>query len=766
MSEILHRIFKIDKDNNPLISILLSNRKSSLPLMDELLLHSSGPITDLSEYSFLPALDSLRILFFEPENANHNQLKNSALDGNVLLEKPNPLQMLIQELKNNQWSTIKESYAKDLSEAMRIMKDYEIKCNSENELPIIPGGFAGLLGYDMSRWTNSVFLNHVPKSGSLLGVMWRTEAWWVHERKTNQLHSISLEDHPWSNATFDDNINQHRYPLTPIKNIVPDSESDAKHARKISQIKDAIVKGNLYQLNYGRTWKGKMSDHPWDSFSRMINNNPSPFGAWFYVHDHGWAVSSASPERLIKTDGKIVNTRPIKGTRARGLDEETDLELKFELVSSEKELAEHLMLVDLERNDLTPICKPGTVHWANWRIEALSTVQHLVSGVEGELAPELTVGDALASLFPGGSITGCPKLVTIAAINELEQHPRGAWTGSVGHINFHNRKSEWNILIRTLESHSGPNSWYGTVQAGGGIVNDSIPSKEVEESRWKAAAITEATWGFRTGFSGTDLPERNMKISPIPKKSGLLSKLGPRKNFTYKNNGKIIRGETSKESSRILIIDNLDSFTENIANSISNMGKNVRILQGRPIDSIDNVNEIIKKWIKIYNPSHIIIGPGPSKPNKSEISMHLSRMALEGKLKNNNNLHISLLGLCLGHQAIGLAAGWELLESPLGAVHGKPSEIMHDGKGLYQNLPNPLTLMRYNSLILSPNNDLLIETCWEESNNLIMGLRHPILPVFGIQFHPESVGSPLGNKILQNFINKKPINISKIYIEN
>ena len=146
--------------------------------------------------------------------------------------------------------------------------------------------------------------------------------------------------------------------------------------------------------------------------------------------------------------------------------------------------------------------------------------------------------------------------------------------------------------------------------------------------------------------------------------------------------------------------------------------------------------------------------------------MHLSRMALEGKLKNNNNLHISLLGLCLGHQAIGLAAGWELLESPLGAVHGKPSEIIHDGKGLYQNLPNPLTLMRYNSLILSSNNDLLIETCWEESNNLIMGLRHPILPVFGIQFHPESVGSPLGNKILQNFINKKPINISKIYIEN
>ena len=765
MSQILHRIFEIEKDNSPLISILLSNRKTSLPLMDELLFHSSGPITDLSEYSFLPSLDSLRILFFEPEKNNYQQTQDSALDGNILLKKPIPLQMLIQELVNNQWSTIKEYRPKDLSEAMEIMESYEIKCNSESKLPIIPGGFAGLLGYDLSRWTNSIFLNHVPKSGSLLGVMWRTEAWWVHERTTNQLHSISFEDHSWSKMTFNDEVNQHPYPLIPTKNIVPDSESDADHARKISQIKEAIVKGNLYQLNYGRTWKGEMPDHPWNSFSRMVKNNPSPFGAWLYVHDHGWAVSSTSPERLIKTEGKIVNTRPIKGTRARGLDEEADLDLKYELISSPKELAEHLMLVDLERNDLTPICVPGTVHWENWRIEALSTVQHLVSGVEGELAPEMTVGDAFVSLFPGGSITGCPKLVTIAAINELEKHPRSAWTGSIGHINFNNKISEWNILIRTLESHSAPNSWYGTVQAGGGIVNDSIPSEEVEESRWKAAAITEATWGFRTGFSGTDLPKRKMTISPIPKVSGPLSKLGPKKNYISKNNGKIIRGEDNIEFSQVIIIDNLDSFTENIANSIANMGKNVRILEGRPIDKIENIDETIKTWIKLYQPSHIIIGPGPSQPNKSQISMHLARMALEGKLSNNNQ-HIPLLGLCLGHQAIGLAAGWELIESPLGAVHGKPSEIIHDGKGLYRNLPNPITLMRYNSLVLIPKNNSLVETSWENVNNLLMGIRHPSLPVFGIQFHPESVGSPMGNQILLNFINKKPVNISRIYIQN
>ena len=198
---------------------------------------------------------------------------------------------------------------------------------------------------------------------------------------------------------------------------------------------------------------------------------------------------------------------------------------------------------------------------------------------------------------------------------------------------------------------------------------------------------------------------------------------------------------------------------------ISNIGKDVRIIEGRPLEKSINIEKVIRKWIEMYNPSHIIIGPGPSVPNNSEISMQLAKMALEGKLQNNNS-HIPLLGLCLGHQAIGLAAGWGLIESPLGAVHGKPSQIVHDGKGLYRDLPNPITLMRYNSLILSPNNDTLIPTCWDESKTLLMGFRHSKLPIFGIQFHPESVGSPMGNHILLNFVNNKPNNISKIFIQN
>jgi len=764
MSEIFHRIIDAGNQKNPLISILLSKRNGKLPKKDELLLHSAGPVSDLSEYSFLPSIDSFRILFIEPPNISQST-KTSVLEGEISFNSPNPLHVLVQEMKNNIWSTTSEHYSSNLQEAMNIVKKYEIKCEIDRELPIIPGGFAGLLGYDINRWVIPLNLNYIPKNGTLLGVIWRADAWWVHERKTNQLHLISISGHNWENIEMPDNYYENIQFPSIMEVHVPDSESDSEHARKILKIKDSISKGNFYQVNYGRTWKGKMPDHPWNAFLRMGKSNPSPFAAWLYVHDYGWAVSSASPERLLKTENTKVKTRPIKGTRSRGINQQSDTELRLSLTSSQKELAEHLMLVDLERHDLTPICIPGSVHWSNWRIEALSTVQHLVSGVEGILSPDKNVSDALMSLFPGGSITGCPKAVTIAAIDELEQHPRGAWTGSIGHIHFKSNRSEWNILIRTLEAHSGPKNWQGTVQAGGGIVFGSIPSEEVEEARWKAASILEATWGFKTGFTEIDLPERSVEMLPVPDLKGLLNQVKPNNSNHSDMNGLIFRDADNSKIEQVLIIDNLDSFTENIASTLSILGVNVRIVKGRPQNPYSDVSKTIEHWLELFEPSHIIIGPGPSEPNKSEITMEVAKMAVQGDLKIKNKC-IPILGLCLGHQALGQAVGWDLCKSPSGAVHGVPSIINHDGLGIYSNLPNPLVLMRYNSLILSPNNDTLIPTAWDETNTLIMGLRHPILPIFGIQFHPESVGSPIGVNLLKNFITKKPITISEIYAGN
>jgi anthranilate synthase/aminodeoxychorismate synthase-like glutamine amidotransferase len=473
------------------------------------------------------------------------------------------------------------------------------------------------------------------------------------------------------------------------------------------------------------------------------------------VSDHGWSVASSSPERLILVDDGTVSTRPIKGTRKRGADDASDDELRHDLASSPKEMAEHLMLVDLERHDLSRICVNGSVHWSDWRIEALSNVQHLVSGIQGELSESFTAGRAVAEMFPGGSVTGCPKTVTLAAIDELEGSPRGAWTGSMGHVHSGAGIADWNILIRTLEAHSGPHSWHGTVQAGGGIVIGSSPAEEVEEARWKAAAVTESAWGFRTGFSDTDLPAREVAIIPFPMVSGPISKLSPGKHDFPGRVGLIHREAKDAPEGSIILVDNLDSFTENIAQSLAILGSEVLVVEGRP-EVEGNPSETLNYWLEKVRPSRIVLGPGPARPEASEITMEIARRAISGKLLVDSRA-IPVLGLCLGHQALGLAAGWRLNKSPLGAVHGIPSSIINDGSGLYSGMGEKLVMMRYNSLVLEESNDYLIPNSWDETGSLLMGLRHGSLPIHGIQFHPESVGSPRGMEILSAFLEVKPV---------
>ena len=751
---------------NPLISLLEHYRQSDLPTQDELLLQSSGPVTDLAQKSFLPCLESIRILFFEPYT-NKEKESTSELNGEINLGFNESLIILIQEYKEDRWHTIEEIKSSSLEDAINLTRKWEISVYIDSELAIIPGGFTGLLGYDLNRWSVDIKLENIPFSGTLLGVLWRADAWWVHDRELQKLELISVPHHHWIKEARANKIHlkspTHSSKLEFFE--VPESESDASHANKVDRIKNSIRQGHIYQLNYGRKWEGEMPDHPWHAFQRVLETNPSPFSSWLYVHDHGWSIASASPERLLKTDKGIISTRPIKGTFPRGRSIADDKRLQLEMSSSEKEIAEHLMLVDLKKHDLSKICKPGSVHWSDFRIEALPTVQHLVSGVTGELNGDIDFGEIISALFPGGSITGCPKIASIAAINTIEGAPRSAWTGSIGHFHSSSGISEFNILIRTLEAHSGPNNWHGRVQAGGGIVIGSQASSEVEEARWKATAITDATWGFRTGFSIEELPKRGSEISPIPEVSGPIGEPKPQPKTSLKTIGHILRGEIqSSFTVDVLLIDNLDSFTENIANSLVKLGKSVRIVEGRPKEFV-NPQKMINHWLEDFKPKYVIIGPGPSRPEKSEITMEIARLAVNGKLIVEN-YQIPVLGLCLGHQALGLAVGWELIESPLDAVHGIPSLINHDNSGLYSNLNSPQVLMRYNSLVLNSKNELMTCTAWDESKTLVMGIRHPMLPVFGIQYHPESVGSPLGDKLISNFLNQKPILVESTLYES
>jgi anthranilate synthase component 1 len=214
--------------------------------------------------------------------------------------------------------------------------------------------------------------------------------------------------------------------------------------------------------------------------------NPAPFAALAELGE--FAVLSSSPERLLQVRGRTASTRPIAGTRPRGSDAAADAALKHELTLNEKERAEHVMLVDLERNDLGRICAGGTVEVDEYMIvETYATVHHIVSNVRGRLREDVTPGQAIAAVFPGGTITGCPKVRCMQILAGLEREPRDAYTGSLGYLG-RDGAMDLNILIRTLTLR------YGEIgfRTGAGIVADSTAEAELAETRAKAHGILKA----------------------------------------------------------------------------------------------------------------------------------------------------------------------------------------------------------------------------------------------------------------------------------
>jgi anthranilate synthase component 1 len=251
---------------------------------------------------------------------------------------------------------------------------------------------------------------------------------------------------------------------------------------------DHIAAGDIYQANLSRAWSGKLQRgvQPHDIYRRLRRTNPGPFCALAVLDD--FAIVSSSPERLAKASDGWISTRPIAGTRPRGASEQADAELVRELEAHPKERAEHVMLIDLERNDLGRICTPGSVVVDEYMtIESYAHVHHIVSNVRGRLRAEVGPGEAIAAVFPGGTITGCPKVRCMEIIAELEDTARGAYTGSLGYLNL-DGSMDLNILIRTIEQRGDAFS----LRAGAGIVADSIPERELEESRAKARGVLRA----------------------------------------------------------------------------------------------------------------------------------------------------------------------------------------------------------------------------------------------------------------------------------
>jgi para-aminobenzoate synthetase component 1 len=255
------------------------------------------------------------------------------------------------------------------------------------------------------------------------------------------------------------------------------------YARAFRRIRGYIHDGDCYQVNLAQRFSAAAAGDPWLSYQRLRIINPAPYSA--YLNTPYGQILSASPERFLKVEGGRVETKPIKGTRPRAGHPRLDAGLIEELRASEKDRAENLMIVDLLRNDLSKSCAPGTVKVPRlFDVESYATVHHLVSTVTGELRADRDALDLLRGSFPGGSITGAPKLRAMQIIEELEPQRRGVYCGAIGYVGF-DGGMDVNIAIRTLV-HSG-----GVIRfwAGGGIVADSRLEDEYQETFHKAAAM-------------------------------------------------------------------------------------------------------------------------------------------------------------------------------------------------------------------------------------------------------------------------------------
>ncbi len=254
----------------------------------------------------------------------------------------------------------------------------------------------------------------------------------------------------------------------------------------VNAVQEYIRSGDVFQVNLSVRQERSLHTDPTDVYEWLRLLNPSPYMGLLKFPDY--QLVCGSPELLVKLHDGVLQTRPIAGTRPRGADGDLDEQLAVELILNEKERAEHIMLVDLERNDLGRVSRFGTVKVTDlMTIEKYSHVMHIVSQVEGQLRDDLDGYDALAAAFPGGTITGAPKVRTMEIIEELEPVRRGPYTGSLGWIDY-NGNLEFNIIIRTLVAQRGK----AYVQAGAGIVIDSVPEKEYVESLNKAKALWAA----------------------------------------------------------------------------------------------------------------------------------------------------------------------------------------------------------------------------------------------------------------------------------
>ncbi|PWJ94203.1 anthranilate synthase component I /anthranilate synthase component II [Mesorhizobium loti] len=475
-----------------------------------------------------------------------------------------------------------------------------------------------------------------------------------------------------------------------------------EYANLVRKAMDSFKRGDLFEVVPGQMFYERCETQPSEISRKLKAINPSPY-SFFINLGEGEYLIGASPEMFVRVNGRRVETCPISGTIKRGDDAISDSEQILKLLNSKKDESELTMCSDVDRNDKSRVCEPGSVRVIGRRqIEMYSRLIHTVDHIEGRLREGMDAFDAFLSHAWAVTVTGAPKLWAMRFIEQNEKSPRAWYGGAIGMVNF-NGDMNTGLTLRTIRIKDG----IAEVRAGATLLFDSIPEEEEAETELKASAMLSAIRDAKTGNSAS----------------------------TERTTARVGDGVN------ILLVDHEDSFVHTLANYFRQTGANVSTVR-TPVP--EEVFDRLK-------PDLVVLSPGPGTPKDFDCAATIRRARARD---------LPIFGVCLGLQALAEAYGGELRQLHI-PMHGKPSRIRVSKPGIiFSGLPKEVTVGRYHSIFADPvrlPDDFIVTA--ETEDGIIMAFEHRKEPIAAVQFHPESImtlGHNAGMRIIENIVAHLP----------
>jgi len=471
-----------------------------------------------------------------------------------------------------------------------------------------------------------------------------------------------------------------------------------EYAELVVKAKESFRRGDLFEVVPGQKFMERCESKPSEISKRLKEINPSPYSFFINLGNQEYLVG-ASPEMFVRVSGRRIETCPISGTIKRGADPIADSEQILKLLNSKKDESELTMCSDVDRNDKSRVCEPGSVKVIGRRqIEMYSRLIHTVDHIEGRLRDGMDAFDGFLSHAWAVTVTGAPKLWAMRFIEAHEKSPRAWYGGAIGMVGF-NGDMNTGLTLRTVRIKDG----IAEVRAGATLLNDSIPEEEEAETELKASAMISA---IRDAKSGND--EKSKRgVAAVGK------------------------------GVNILLVDHEDSFVHTLANYFRQTGATVTTVRSPVADEVfDRIN-----------PDLVVLSPGPGSPKDFDC---------KATIKKARARQLPIFGVCLGLQALAEAYGGELRQLAI-PMHGKPSRIRVLEPGIvFSGLAKEVTVGRYHSIFADPatlDRDFMITA--ESEDGTIMGIEHTREPVAAVQFHPESImtlGQDAGMRMIENVV--------------